>query len=209
MPLGKVGDRRSERSPATGSGHLARQTGGDATWAQLPELGPTVLAVPRQRIRHLASARRGEPAGQAMVDKAFHLDVRVVGQEPLQGRPEAWLCGNRGDLGKPVQKLLASNGCPVRKPVRTRNASACAEICRTARTPIWAAAEGVHPGERSGPPMAPGADPALPTQTALRRHPREEVTMDETAADKSAPAAGQGHGPRGRAQPGPARVRRG
>jgi hypothetical protein len=47
---------------------------------------------------------------------------------------------DRGDIDEPVQKPLASDGCPVGKAVRMQNASAYAEICRTARTPIWAAA---------------------------------------------------------------------
>ena len=195
MPPGKGCDRRGERSPATGGGHLARQTGGDASWARLPEFGPTVPAVPRRRIRHLASARKGGPAGQAMVDEALHLDVRVVGQEPLQGRPEAWLCGNRGDLGKPVQKPLASNGCPARKPVRMRYAGACAEIRRGARTPVCAAAEGVPLGERSRPPMAPRYEIRLVNVGPPPGHLRLKAATDETDADKSAPAAGQGHGP--------------
>lgn len=142
-----------------------------------------------------ASARKGGPAGQAMVDEALHLDVRVVGQEPLQGGPEAWLCGNRGDLGKPVQKLLASNGCPARKPVRMRYAGACAEIRRGARTPVCAAAEGVPLGERSRPPMAPRYEIRLINVGPPPGHLRSKAATDETAADKSAPAAGQGHGP--------------
>ena len=175
----------SEAAPALGNVRQWRRCTRTEAWPYTGQVASAAIAI--VAITELAASSvklsTCRPAG-AVGRNGFEIDTgRVFGHHPLINVPT-----NQIDSALPAVRMNP-NGYPVRNPARMRKAIACGEIRRTAQTPILAA-EGVPLGEQAGYPWRREQFSPSRRRTTPRRHPREEVTMSETTADKRYPAAG-------------------